>query len=238
MATSIIKNSVENNSAKLFILKPEVNYKEIQENQDKTVFTFDFLETHFPQISLGLLGKYQAENCSLALAALTLLSDRDGFVINEKKTREQLSAANFFGRLSRYRIAGKTVIIDGAHNEQKMESFIRTVTQLYPGKKFNFLLAFKDTKDFVPLLRLISPLAASITVTSFKIRTQDWSHESIKPEVITKALSQTGFSNYKVVANPEEAVKQLLNLKDKTDIIITGSFYLISALYEEISGIR
>lgn len=236
-ATSIIKNSVKKNRAKLFILKPEINYKDIQENQDKTVFAFDFLKTNLHQISLGLLGRYQAENCSLALAALALLSARDSFVIDEKKIRQQLASANFLGRLSRYKITGKTVIIDGAHNAQKMESFTQTIMHLYPGKKFNFLLAFKDTKDFVPLLRLISPLAASITVTSFKIRTQDWSHESIKPEVITKALSQIGFFNYSAVANPEKALEQLLNLKDKTDIIITGSFYLISTLYEKISRI-
>ncbi len=237
-ASSIIKNSAKNNGAKLFILNPEINYKDIKENRGKTVFTFDFLKTHLSHVSLGLLGKYQAENCSLALATFTLLCTRDGFIIDEKKIRNILEQANFFGRMSRYRIAGKNVIIDGAHNEQKMESLIQTVSQLYPGEKFNFLLAFKSTKDFIPLLRLISPLAASITITSFKMKAQDWSCTSKKPEIIAEALSQIGFSNYRVVVNPQEALEQLLNKRDKTDIIITGSFYLISELYLSLRGAR
>jgi len=238
IVSSILKTCAETKRAQLFILRHGINYKDIQENQDKTVFTFDFLKTHLSQISLGLLGKHQAENCSLALSAFILLSRRDGFTFDEEKIRNSLEQANFLGRLSRYRIDGKTVIMDGAHNEQKMKSFIQTVSNLYKGKKFNFLLAFKSTKDFIPLLELISPIAASITITSFKMKTQDWSCTSKKPEVIAKALYQIGFSNYRVVVNPQEALRQLLKSKDKTDIIITGSFYLISTLYEKNSGIR
>lgn len=235
---SILKNTAKTKRARLFFLKSGVNYKDIQEDQGKTVFTFDFLQTNLLRVSVGLLGKYQAENCSLALAALTLLSTRDGFVIDEKKIRGKLATANFLGRLSRYQINGKMIIVDGAHNAQKMEAFLQTVSHLYSKQKFHFLVAFKSTKDFIPLLQLIIPLAASITITSFKIRTQDWSCESIKPGVITKALRQTGFLNYRVIANPEEAFEKLLRSKDKADIIVTGSFYLIGALYEKNSGIR
>ncbi len=237
-ADCIIKNSAKNNRAKLFVLEPEVNFKDIKENQGKTVFTFDFLKTHLLQISLGLLGRYQAENCSLALASLILLSSRDGFVIDEKKIRDELSSANFLGRLSRYQTNGKIIIVDGAHNEQKMESFIQTVSYLYKGEKFNFLLAFKSGKDFVPILKHIIPLSGQIIITSFVIREQDWLCESINPEKIAKTLERLGFFNFRIIVNPKEALEELLKSKDKTDIIITGSFYLISTLYEKISGIR
>lgn len=236
--SSIIKNSAKNNKAKLFVLKPEVNFKDIKENQGRTVFTFDFLKTHLPQVSLGLLGKYQAENCSLALSVLFLLSKRDGFAIDEKVIREKLSSANFLGRLSRYKMNGKMIIVDGAHNEQKVESFTRTVSQLYPGEKFNFLLAFKSGKDFVPILKHIIPLSGQIIITSFVIREQDWLCESINPEKIAKTLERLGFFNFRIIVNPKDALEELVKSKDKTDIIITGSFYLISALYEKISGIR
>lgn len=237
-AISVIKNLVKNNRAELFILKPEINYKDIKESQDKTVFTFDFLKTHLARVSLGLLGKYQAENCSLALSTLILLSQRDGFTINEKKIRNTLKQVNFLGRLSRYHINGKMIIVDGAHNEQKMESFIQTVTQLYKGEKFNFLLAFKAGKDFVPILKHIIPVSNQIIATSFIVAEQDWFYDSVNPEKIEQALEQLGFFHYRTILNPKEALEELLKAKDKTDIIITGSFYLISTLYEEISRIR
>lgn len=236
-AISVIKNSAKKNCAQLYIIQEGVNYKDIKEDQDKTVFTFDFLKTHLQLLSLGLLGKHQAENCSLALAVLTILSRRDGFTIHERQIRNALMKASFFGRLSRYKLEGKTVIVDGAHNAQKMEAFLQAVAHLYQGQKFHFLIAFKSTKNFIPLLKKIVPLAESITITSFKIKAQDWLHESVKPETITKALSTIGFYNYHIVADPKEAFKQLLKIKDKTNIIVTGSFYLISELYEKISKV-
>lgn len=238
IVNSAIKTRTLNQKAQLFMLQEGINYKGMQEKMDKTVFNFDFFESHLQKVTLGLLGKHQAENCALALSAFILLSRRDRFKFDEKKIRNSLKKAIFWGRLSRYKIAGKTVIMDGAHNSQKMKSFIQTVSNLYPGKKFNFLIAFKSTKDFIPLLQLISPLAASITITSFNLRTHDWSCISKKPEIIAKALLEMGFVNYNIVVNPQEAFTQLINRKDKTDIIITGSFYLISALYEKIPRIR
>lgn len=233
-AVLILTNRAKVKMAQLFIIQESVNYKDVQEYKDKTLFSFDFLGNHWSKLTLGLLGAYQAENCSLALAVLIVLSRRDGFAIDDKHLRKALIRANFFGRLSVYRMAKKIVIIDAAHNEQKMKAFLQAVAHLYPRHKFNFLIAFKSTKEFIPLLQLIIPLARSITVTSFKIHTHDWFHESIKPRLITIALSQIGFSNYHVIADPKKALDFLLNSRHDTDIIITGSFYLISKLGVEV----
>jgi dihydrofolate synthase/folylpolyglutamate synthase len=230
-AERVIEDSVKTKNAQLFVLRDGINFSNIKEERDATIFDFHFLDIHLKQLYLGLLGKYQVENSSLALTTLFLLCKRDGFVIDEKIIRDSLKHANFSGRLSRYQIGGKTVIVDGAHNAQKMESFVEAIAHLYPAKRFHFLLAFKSTKNFVPMLQLIIPLASQITVTSFTVQTQDWFHESVKPEVIAQALLQLGFSNYSVKVDPEEALEQLLYSNDKTDIIITGSFYLISALW-------
>ncbi len=229
-AQLILTNTAKLKMAKTIVIRERVNFKDVKEFKDKTIFTFNFFGNHWLKLTLGLIGAFQAENCSLALAALSVLSKRDGFVIDENLLRQALIKADFFGRLSIYRISKKMVIFDAAHNEQKMKAFIQAIAHLYPKYKFNFLIAFKSTKEIKPLLQIIAPLAKSIMITSFKIYTHDWFHESIKPKLITSTLSQIGFTNYRIKTNPKMAFADLLNSKDKTKIVITGSFYLLSEL--------
>lgn len=230
-AEEILKKIVKHKEAQLFILQKGINYKNIKELPDNTLFSFNFLGTILDKINLGLLGDFQVENCSLSLAALLLLSRRDGFEINKLKIYQTLEKADFFGRLSKYKIKGKNIILDGAHNGQKMDSLISAIKQIYPKKCFHFLIAFKSSKDFTPILKSIIPLAQQITITSFEISTQEWHHKSVDPKTVADTLLKMGFSRFHIIDNHEKALKYLLNSKEQNDIIITGSFYLISALY-------
>jgi len=69
---------------------------------------------------LNLIGDYQKENASLALAAVSYLSQRDGFKLNNEKIKKIFDTANFPGRFDVKKIENKTIIFDGAHNPQKM----------------------------------------------------------------------------------------------------------------------
>ena len=226
----VLEKTIRAKDAKLFIVKEGVNFRDVKEELDRTVFDFEFLNYQFDRLSVGLLGGYQAENCSLALAAFILLCQRDRLTIDEGRVRKTLAAANFFGRMTRYKINDKNIIFDGAHNEQKMEVFIRAIRNIYPLRTFNFIIAFVSTKNFKPMLKLIVPIAKSIIVTSFSLRTQDLFRESIEPEEIVRELLLMGFSQARIIHDPNEALRELVGSPDKTDIIITGSFYLLSAL--------
>ncbi|MDO9028430.1 MAG: Mur ligase family protein, partial [Candidatus Roizmanbacteria bacterium] len=123
---------------------------------------------------LNLIGEYQKENASLALESLRFLGKRDRFLINQEKIKKVFATAHFPGRfdvkkacLPAGRSKEKTVVFDGAHNPQKMLAFINALIKEYPDKKFNFLLAFKSGKDYKKILKIITPWADSITLTSF-----------------------------------------------------------------------
>jgi dihydrofolate synthase/folylpolyglutamate synthase len=226
----VLERTAKSKGAELFVLKEGVNFGHVEEEKIKTVFDFKFLDYQFNSLSVGLLGSYQAENCSLALAALILECTRDGLVVDEGRIRKALKGANFFGRMTRRRINDKNIIFDGAHNSQKMEVFIRAIRNIYPRRTFNFLISFVDTKEFEPMLRLIIPVARSIVVTSFSLGTQDLFRKSVDPEKVGRELSRMGFSRVKIILDPNEALRELLISEDKADVIVTGSFYLISVL--------
>ena len=196
---------------------------------------------------LGLIGEYQKENAGLALTAVYYLSLRDKFKINQKKIKQVFETAHFPGRFDVKKIKGKTVIFDGAHNPQKMEAFIKSLVKKYPGKKFNFLLAFKKGKDYKEMLKMIISLVGTskIILTSFLTENQDMINASEKPEVINDQLNQLNRSqSVKSVGNKNFCSVPIIPdlkrawdaiLKEDGIIVVTGSLYLVGEIFRLIN---
>lgn len=185
------------------------------------------------QLHLGMVGKYQAENASLALSAVYTLSQRDTFDVNEQKVRQALSSAHLLGRMEIRHVNSKTVIIDGAHNPQKMQAFLTSLQLLFPKKKFHFLIAFKKNKDVQSMLKQIIPFAKDITITTFFDSTNDWLqyHASHEPKALGTILDNYNFHNYHVIKSSKKALEACIAVDDINPIVITGSLYLLGELY-------
>ncbi|MDD5464706.1 MAG: Mur ligase family protein, partial [Candidatus Moranbacteria bacterium] len=181
-------------------------------------------------IRLGLIGIHQAENCSLALACLSILSARDKFDVNETSLRNALENINITGRLEIRKINSKTLIIDGAHNPQKMKALTSNLVSIYPQQKFTFVVAFKKGKDFKVMLKYIIPLADKILLTQFSTSGMDNHWSSIDNQEIATFLQSQNFKNFSVIKNKRSDI--LKNVRtSKEPVVITGSLYLISSIY-------
>lgn len=194
-------------------------------------FDFEYSKTIIKNIKLRMLGSFQIQNCSLALAVIILLSQRDGFSVNTIKIKNALKHALFPGRMQKLKINNQTVIIDGAHNPQKMAVFTNNLKLYFPAQKLTFLLAFKKGKDYRAILRYILPLAQKIIVTTFfnQTKSQGFVNIAENPHTIARTISDLNFKDYCVCENSEKALKMLLRDK-KTVGVITGSLYLLSEI--------
>ncbi len=186
---------------------------------------------------LNLPGDYQKENASLALATVNYLGRRDGFKIDKKNVGAVFQTAHFPGRFDIKKINNKTVIFDGAHNPQKMEAFISSLVKKYPGKKFNFLLAFKKGKDYKEMLKIIisrrdgaCPVCTKIIITSFLTENQDMVNASEDPIVIGNQLNRSCV----IIPNLKKAWETIL--KEDGPIVITGSLYLVGEVFRLIKN--
>ena len=201
----------------------------------------------YKKIKLGLIGIHQAENCSLALACLSILSERDKFNINEKSLRDTLEKITIPGRLEIRKIGappaslreqahlrsvagGQTMIIDGAHNPQKMKALTSNLARIYPSQKFTFLVAFKKSKDFKAILKYIIPLADKILLTKFSTSGMDNHWSSIDNQEISNFLKSQNFKNFSTSGNKKSEILNIIRASKKP-IVITGSLYLISSIY-------
>ncbi len=194
------------------------------------VYNDSELESHI--LELNQIGDYQAANCALALRAVETAADRDGWEIDWVKVKDELKVTTFNGRFQFYDLPNQNLLIlDGAHNAQKMQGFTTSVAKYFPNKKFNWVVGFKDTKDISQILDFVlfnQENINKIIITEFDVNIQKLAEQVIISKLtseIAECLDSKGFSNYEVEPNLNTLLETIKNSKE--DYIITGSLYLV-----------
>ncbi len=171
---------------------------------------------------------YQYRNWLLAYQVFMYLEKRDHLKHLTSQELVNTQLIKIPGRMEIRQISNKIVIMDGAHNKQKMTAFIDSFVQLFPDVKPAILLAVKEGKDYQQLVPLLVPLASRIITTTFKA-TQDSLFLSVSPDVLRDALRAAGAKEVISIADQHQAFQTLLAAPEKV-CIITGSFYLLSQI--------
>lgn len=133
-------------------------------------------------------------------------------------------------RMEIQKIDGKTLVMDGAHNAQKMQAFVESFQAMFPGKKVPVLLAIKKGKDYEQVLEILLPITSKLILTSFS-SLQDMPFVSADNQVLAKACKKRNFFNFAITDDLKAAYKQLLEEKSDT-LIVTGSLYLVAAVHQ------
>lgn len=114
-------------------------------------------------LHLRLLGTYQCHNAAVALDTVDALRRR-GWDIPEAAVRRGMETVTWPGRFEVLRTR-PLVLADGAHNPNGVAELVRCLEQYLPGKKCLFLTGVMADKDYVSMMRMVTPYAAAfITV--------------------------------------------------------------------------
>jgi len=226
-----IQNEASLKKAKLIILNPGQNIKNIRLTSKNTVFDFEFENIRENNLEVSLLGEYQTENASLALLAFKSFMDANKKSIEMSKVRKILKHIFVPGRMEIRKYNGKEIIIDGAHNGQKMEAFVNSLMKVYPNQKFTFLISFKKGKDYESILKHVFSCAETIIITSFNNKNQGMGQlYSETPANVAKVLDKLSFKNYLVIPDLQKAFAEATSKNNK--VVITGSLYLVGEIYD------
>lgn len=165
--------------------------------------------------------KFQIRNYNLAKAICDFVAERDKFKI----IYVELSDVTIPGRMETTILEdGTTLIMDGAHNGQKIETFVDSFRSIYPGQKAGILLALKSGKDYPEVIDGLSAIVDSIILTTFNA-SQDLPVKSQDPEVLLKYCKKKGLD---AAIISDAALARVKLVKNKSQIkIIIGSFYLL-----------
>lgn len=236
-AMKVIRDVVREKGARLEVVgKKDYKIREIGEEGE--IFEFSIFNFQFSDLQLSLLGRHQVENASLAIAVVFHLGQLGKFEIDEKKLRSSLAGARFPGRLDIQVIHGRKVILDGAHNPQKIGALLKALQDIFPGQKFHFILAFKRDKDVGKILKIMEPFVLSFTFTTFvdqgnQIKKQGYVSLAMDLEELKKVVNKLNLQNCSFEVDYREAIKKSVLRKDG-QVVVTGSLYLMSEIYSSM----
>jgi dihydrofolate synthase/folylpolyglutamate synthase len=195
---------------------------------------FDQAEIEPEYAFVSNLPLFQRRNWLLAHQVYSFVATRDG--LQQLTTNELTKTQTIYipARQQTLKIGDKTVILDGAHNPQKLSALLSSLKQQYSHKTFAIMASFSEHKQETLLesLRLLHELSNSIIATTFNIG-QDFPHKPLRPKELASACKTAGFTSVSAVSNPGEAFQKLLRQKQDT-LLVTGSFYLIASLEAEL----
>lgn len=190
--------------------------------QPATLHIIDENEEPNPEIP-----SYQRRNWNLAYSVYQFLQRREHLPNLTRQELHQTQQLQVPGRMDIRNVAGKTLVMDGAHNEAKLAAFIASFQVRFPSVKPAVLVALKQDKDYEAAVKLLAPFANQVIITTFAT-TQDLPVQSLDPAMLAKEFQAQGI-DAQVIPDQMKALKALLQAPD-TVVVITGSFYLLSQL--------
>lgn len=181
-----------------------------------------------PDLLPAELPLFQRRNWYLAEQVYACIAKREGLPPLETHQLQETLATYIPARMEIIKRGKKTVIMDGAHNTQKMSALMKSLQDRFPDKKMAVLLSLKKEKASKMRLNLqaVTEAASYIITTSFGSK-QDYPNHSFKPQQIAEACQSLGYKAVEPVELPEEALKVLLKRPEPL-LVITGSFYLMN----------
>ena len=217
-ALAIIEKTCLENNSKLRILSNNdlSNYK-----FDKNYQYFDFKD--YKNLKINLKGKKQLENAAVVITCIEILNENGFNILNETIYTGICKVIH----PARFEIIKETplIIFDGAHNENAMQNFVKTVKDLYPNQSKTFMISLITTKDYKSDLKLLLENFenCNFIFTNGTIKNKFWNASTLYE--FAKSLNT---SNYLKILEFETGIQ---NLTSEVNFIV-GSFYVYDKTME------
>lgn len=229
-AQNVLNQTAKENYTFINYICPQTNFKNIHPQKKSLVYDFSFKNLYISKLNINTIGLYQVENSALSLSVFKCLSLRDNFQLDISKIREVFLTTKFYGRADLHQIGNRFLILDGAHNPQKISALVKSLKFFFPNQKFVFVLAYKRRHDFTKMIKSLISKSHQIIITNPVPTSKKTIRFSHSHQNIIKIFQQLKFSEYQIIPNQLQAFNTAI--KSKKDIIITGSLYLVGNVYQ------
>jgi dihydrofolate synthase/folylpolyglutamate synthase len=183
-------------------------------------------------IALSLIGAHQADNAAVSItAARALLGPAYDFEKFAKGVKKALKKVKNPGRFDIRHHKKTTVIIDVAHNPEKINAMVTTFQTLYPGKKTDLIFSCKWTKDVTTMAQLLKPIVNNVYLTTFTNKDNPLVNRVMEKDHLTEAFKQL---DMKIAwfDNAHDAYATAL-AQEPEFLLIAGSFHLLREIHQD-----
>lgn len=170
---------------------------------------------------------FQSRNLGLARRAVEYVMERDGGILSEDHVREAMKV-QVPARAEEFEYKGKKVVVDGAHNPQKLGAFSEHIVRKHAGKKVVLVMSLGVNKgaSVEECFAAVRGIGDTMVVTSFRDESVAFLKESLPMEMLEEVAREI-FGEVEVVADPMEALRIATEM-DCDVIVVTGSFFLLN----------
>jgi dihydrofolate synthase/folylpolyglutamate synthase len=171
------------------------------------------------------LPDFQIRNWLLAEEICNFVAKRDSFELNKIFLPSDVIVP---GRMETTILHDKSILImDGAHNRQKVGMFCESFKKIYPNKTAIIMLALKKGKEYKQVIDELEEISSEIVLTTFSA-SQDLPVKSQNPIMLADYCSSKSINNI-IIEDHADAMKYLLNSNEDIKVVI-GSFYLLGQI--------
>ncbi len=164
---------------------------------------------------------FQQRNWQLAAHVYDYAQQRDGLAELTFGQWQQTQLTYIPGRMEVIRHGTKIVVLDGAHNPQKMQTLVASLLAQFPQQPMAALVAVKATKDIAATLEPLLATASHVIATEF-MSGYGQAYTSVK---VTEIMTVAG-PDAEAIADLPTAVRTLLKRPEPL-LVVTGSLYLL-----------
>ncbi|WP_303869555.1 folylpolyglutamate synthase/dihydrofolate synthase family protein [Acetobacterium wieringae] len=217
-ALKVILDFAESKNANVVLVNPDDISILSHTTHDQTLkYRGDHL--YLDGFTLKLLGDHQSLNCLTALEVIALLI-RKGYSINSSQIKEALANVVFPGRFEIFQ-ENPVILIDGAHNSNGIQAFVKNMKQYFPNRTINLFFGMLEDKDIEESLSYLVPIASTIhTLTPNSDR-------AMPADKMATLISTTYGKSVDFYDNMDDAVKSI-NLTQTNEVnVFVGSLYMI-----------
>lgn len=178
----------------------------------------------------NLLPDFQHRNWALAKAAYEYVKNRDGLSVLDASDERTVAEQTPPGRWEIYNYKDKAIILDGAHNPQKMQALAMSLAAADISSVAvlaNFLAAPWDKVS--PALAYLQPYAHHLIIPEFQVGQDSKGRHSLTAKDLAHYAGQQHFVSIEAQPDLATALAALLRRPEKT-LLVTGSLYLVSAV--------
>lgn len=225
-AQAVIEAEARRAGSRLVRIGREATYQPLELTQQGGRFSYHGLHMTLDDARVGLLGAHQFANAATALATLELFAEQTGLALDAGAIRDGLANVRFAGRLEVMQ-REPTVVLDGAHNEEKIAALAAAVTDVFPRRKVILILGLLEAKSVLPMLRKLAGLADTVITTAPTVKGKP----AISSSQLAHLARDAGARGAIDGGAPLEALDRALALASPDDLVVaSGSLYLIGAL--------
>ncbi len=217
---SIARKKAASRKAKLVVANIDYTFKEFSKFPKTLLEEYRFNDFLLEDAELGIFGKFQPANASLALTIFLLLSKELGIKADLPKVKEALKNTFWEGRMEIVR-EKPLLLLDGAHNIHALKEVLESLKTL---ERFPFIvygtMRDKDWKTQMELIRKHTDRIGLVEVNY---------HRSEELKNLYLEALKLGFREIRTYKRVED---MLQNLKDDTAVL--GSLYLVGEVKKHL----